>query len=38
MIFWAVLTTLWSAVLSAAVQLPNHTLMQYVRMLSIEHR
>ena len=38
MIFWAILTTLWSAFLSAAVQLENHTQMQYVRMLSMEQR
>ena len=38
MIFWAELTTLWSALLSAAVQLRNHTQMQYVRMLSTEQR
>lgn len=38
MILWAVVMILWSAFLSAAVQLANQTQMQYVRMLSTAPR
>ena len=38
MILWAVVMTLWSTFLSAAVQLENHTQIQYVRMLSMKRQ